>query len=405
MHGTSTHEGSRLATLREYQIIDTPPEAGFDRLASLAARVLRTPIAYLSFLDERRQWVKASVGLAARELPRDAQFCEALLAGDGPLVLADAAGDPRFAASPLVRENPRARFLAGMPLRSPCGKVLGALCALDTCPRAVDPETWETLEELAAVVSATLEARRERLRLSAQATALEQARQQLVELATTDPLTGLSNVRAFRQRLEHLVREGARGRRFALLLLDIDFFKKINDTYGHPGGDQALVEVAKVLSRRARGTDMVARVGGEEFALLLTDLSEADALHVAESLRELVSQITTPCTLTASLGVCWFEPLQVRSADDLYWAADEALYRAKRGGRNRVEVAPSSASALLGDDRAASVLVDDDAAREASGQLWNVTNHAHHTTRRAQLFESGDYHIQRLGIEGPEAFI
>jgi diguanylate cyclase (GGDEF)-like protein len=166
--------------------------------------------------------------------------------------------------------------------------------------------------------------------------ALVEARQRLAALAVTDELTQLPNRRAFRQRLEQLVCESARGRHFSLVILDVDHFKKINDTFGHDVGDKVLVAVADVLLGRLRRTDFVARIGGEEFALLLSDLSHEDALRVAEDLRARIAQMMVPCRVTASFGLCSHEESREASPERLFRAADAALYYAKNQGRNRV---------------------------------------------------------------------
>ena len=167
-------------------------------------------------------------------------------------------------------------------------------------------------------------------------TALVEARQRLAALAVTDELTQLPNRRAFRQRFDQLLADASRGRRFSLVMLDIDHFKKVNDTYGHDVGDQVLVAVAGVLAGRLRRTDFVARVGGEEFALLLADISHEDAQRVAEDLRSRIAQLELPCRVTASFGLCGYEERFASNPNALYRSADAALYRAKHQGRDRV---------------------------------------------------------------------
>ncbi|MGE0398880.1 MAG: diguanylate cyclase [Kofleriaceae bacterium] len=167
-------------------------------------------------------------------------------------------------------------------------------------------------------------------------TALKEAQIALAELAVTDDLTGLPNKRALRQRLEQLAREGARGRKFAVVVTDVDHFKKVNDTYGHKTGDEVLAAVARTLKSSIRITDFVGRYGGEEFVVLYTDVDETIAKVLAEKLRATVASIGVPVPITASFGVCANEVPLASDADGLIKAADEALYRAKRSGRNRV---------------------------------------------------------------------
>jgi diguanylate cyclase (GGDEF)-like protein/PAS domain S-box-containing protein len=167
-------------------------------------------------------------------------------------------------------------------------------------------------------------------------TALKNAQLALAELAVTDDLTGLPNKRALRQRLEQLAREGARGRKFAVVVTDVDHFKKVNDTYGHKTGDEVLAAVARTLKSSIRITDFVGRYGGEEFVVLYTDVDETIATTLAEKLRTAIAAIETPVKVTSSFGVCANVAPLVSDPDGLIGAADEALYRAKHAGRNRV---------------------------------------------------------------------
>lgn len=163
----------------------------------------------------------------------------------------------------------------------------------------------------------------------------------LAQMATTDPLTGLLNRRAFGERLQaELVRSARYGPACALLLLDIDHFKRINDEHGHAAGDTVLRGVAQLLQRQLRGSDAAGRLGGEEFAVLLPHTGREDALRVAESLRGRIAELrfaegeaTLACT--TSIGLVVADSAAV-AADDLLRQADQALYRAKAAGRDRV---------------------------------------------------------------------
>lgn len=193
---------------------------------------------------------------------------------------------------------------------------------------------------------------RQRREIEAHKLALEEKNEELARLVVRDPLTGVSN----RSHLDavaaaEVARLRRTGRTSSLVLLDIDRFKEINDRYGHPAGDAVLRQVAKVLSGAVREIDTLARMGGEEFAILLPDTPPREAAAVAERLRALIEAhpfTTSGVTirLTASFGVA---PFTVTDETDAltaaYRAADRELYRAKEQGRNRVcmaETTPAS---------------------------------------------------------------
>jgi len=176
---------------------------------------------------------------------------------------------------------------------------------------------------------------------AAQLLALQQKMDRLRGEADLDHLTGLANRRRFRVALS---REVERWRRYgapcALLLLDIDHLKTVNDTLGHPAGDVVIREIASTLIRVSRDTDTAARLGGEEFALLLAGIDDAKAESAAKRLRAILAQqpIAGVGNVTVSIGVAAC-PAHANSERTLYAASDEALYVAKNEGRNQVAVA------------------------------------------------------------------
>jgi signal transduction histidine kinase len=152
-------EDARLCELAAYGILDTPPEKEFDALAQLAAHILDVPIALVSLVDADRQWFKARVGLSATQTPRAISFCGHAVASGAAVVVSDAHVDVRFADNPAVVGAPFVRFYAGMPLRTPSGQVLGALCGIDHVRRDVTPRQLEMLAMLADQVVNQLELR------------------------------------------------------------------------------------------------------------------------------------------------------------------------------------------------------------------------------------------------------
>jgi diguanylate cyclase (GGDEF)-like protein len=169
----------------------------------------------------------------------------------------------------------------------------------------------------------------------------------LQKLAITDPVTGLSNHRFFQERIrEELERSGRHGRVFSLVMIDVDHFKKFNDRFGHPEGDKALAQIARLLKNATRTADSVSRYGGEEFALVLPETASAAALEVAERIRHDLEDTSIggppkdkrdPILITLSIGVSSY-PENGKTPEEIIEAADKALYRAKELGRNRVEV-------------------------------------------------------------------
>jgi diguanylate cyclase (GGDEF)-like protein len=159
----------------------------------------------------------------------------------------------------------------------------------------------------------------------------------LIEQAITDPLTGAFNRRHMGQRLREALQGGRpRERPTALMLIDVDHFKQINDEHGHDAGDAVLKGIVNVVRSRARKTDLLFRMGGEEFVLLLPDTSEADAMTLADDVREAiaVSPLLDGHKVTVSIGVGPASPGD--SVESWIKATDAAMYEAKESGRNRV---------------------------------------------------------------------
>jgi len=201
------------------------------------------------------------------------------------------------------------------------------------------PLTPEDVEFADTVIKAAVSANQRRKLLE---TTIADNRR-LEVLAQTDPLTEVLNRRALTERLSA---EMERGRRYestvSLLLIDLDHFKRINDTPGHLAGDDVLMEIAVLLQRAVRSVDVVARYGGEEFVIVLPETGVAGATAFAERTRELIEShhFNEPrgqqVQLTTSIGVAIFPAPGVETVEDFFAAADQALYRAKAEGRNRV---------------------------------------------------------------------
>jgi two-component system, cell cycle response regulator len=186
--------------------------------------------------------------------------------------------------------------------------------------------------------------------INGMAAKLEQSQQALRELATIDGLTGVYNRREFNRRLTvEIERSRREGHPVSLLMVDIDHFKKLNDTYGHQSGDDALRHFSALIKKEVRPGDLAARYGGEEFAVILPHADRKDVFAVAERLRILIAaqnieiQNDRKIKVTASLGCATF-PVDAETEDSLMAQADAALYKAKQGGRNRVCLAKQERS-------------------------------------------------------------
>ncbi len=192
--------------------------------------------------------------------------------------------------------------------------------------------------EIIGAISANLditERKTAERRIEEQKLALEEANQKLETLAVTDGLTGLSNHRRFQEELDSSFSYHERmSVPFSLILLDVDNFKKYNDAYGHPAGDDVLKKVARVLTETSRSYEVVARYGGEEFAVLLPGTAKEQAMLAAERFRIAIETVEWPMReVTASFGVASLDSL-VTKPRDLIQHADAALYASKQNGRN-----------------------------------------------------------------------
>ena len=154
------NEAARLKALRRYDVLDTPPEANFDRITKLAASLFDAPIALISLIDAKRQWFKSCLGMSAGEVDREIAFCAHAILTDDTLIVPDTLEDPRFRDNPQVTGAPFIRFYAGAPLVTPDEFRLGTLCIVDTVPRAFSSKQSGELRELAAIVIEALEVRR-----------------------------------------------------------------------------------------------------------------------------------------------------------------------------------------------------------------------------------------------------
>ena len=333
-------ENERLESLRQLQLLDSPIEERFERITRLACATLNVPIAAFSLIDKSRQWFKSAQGFNAHETSREASFCSHTILDDEIMLVPDTTKDERFADNPFVTGDMNINFYAGCPVRAPDGKKVGSLCAIDTRPRDMSPNEMQTLRDLAMLIETEL-----------RAVMLSKAQTQLLEeldtaqlLALVDPLTRLWNRRGIFELLNRRWREASRdGSVIVVVMADIDYFKKINDKYGHAGGDIVLQSVSRRLLAALREEDAIGRIGGEEFLLILTGCQAAELKRIVERIRIAVakSPVIIPeaeINVTLSFGASAIIPEPSMSMETFISFADKALYAAKQQGRNRVEV-------------------------------------------------------------------
>jgi len=267
---------------------------------------------------------------AGHRIAAGAGIVGAVVLAGAPICVGDVAQDPRY-----IEGIEGARSELAVPLVWE-GKTLGILNVESRLPDAYGPSDVTLLSTVAEQAAASLGNAR--------------LHQQTRHLAMTDPHTGLYNYRYYQDQVTAMVRDSQiSGVPFALIMLDIDHFKRVNDTYGHPTGDTVLEQVARVLRESCRQGDLSYRYGGEEFAITLPGTSPDVVLRVAERIREKIAgfpfitksgrRLEFP--MTVSVGVACF-PRDGMTHVDLLLAADKALYSAKAAGRDRVVSGPQS---------------------------------------------------------------
>lgn len=318
------NESQRLRAVRSYEIIDTPPEVNFDTLTRVAMHAVNTPAGVIGLMDADRLWFKSQIGIGVPQLDRKIAFCAyAIMRPNETLVVEDLQQDPRFRENPLVTQAPYLRFYAGAPLIDRHGYALGTIAVVDTQPRAFSEVQRILLRDLSALVIAALETRHQTNLLG--------------QMAMTDHLTGLANRVQFERALNS---EMAHARRidgaFTLFYMDLNHFKKVNDSFGHAAGDEVLREIARRMEKQVRAEDLLARFGGDEFGVLVRQSESAQ--QSAEVLaKRIVEAVRAPITLstgdTVSVGISIGMATYTRAVEsitDLLAQADSALYAAKR---------------------------------------------------------------------------
>lgn len=290
------------------------PDERFDRLTRLAQRLFDTPIALLRLEGSERPWFQSRFVRDTGQTPSELAFVAHASPEDDVLVVPDARADARFRDHPLVVDLPEIRFFAGCPVRAPDGSALGTLCVIDHEPREPHEDDVSALQDLAWMLEQDLRS---------------------LSLASTDVLTGLTNRRGFDSLAAHTIAVCRRvGEPATLLYFDLDDFKAVNDTLGHSAGDRVIRSFARDLRTTFRDSDVVARVGGDEFCVLLTSATTKDVERPLALLKGRLETRAGEPPVEFSVGVASYDPARHESVQALVDEADLRMYRDK-GSRGR----------------------------------------------------------------------
>ncbi|HEU4877960.1 MAG TPA: diguanylate cyclase, partial [Gemmatimonadaceae bacterium] len=267
---------------------DALPEESFDRVARLAAAALRSPVSIVSLVDDDRHIVKSSIGLTGRsrvwrKVPVAQRYVRQVVNTGRPVFIGNTSENRSHPDT--ESQAPDGVAYAVVPISTPDGQVIGTICVIDTAPHAWTHSEINGLIDVSSILMMELE-------LRSDLTLKRQTQEHLLYSTLHDALTGLPNRSLFTERLRHAMRRAARhpDDLFAVLFLDLDRFKDINDNLGHFAGDELLRAVARRLEACIRPEDTVARLSGDEFAILLESITDtSDAGRVAERIEEALS--------------------------------------------------------------------------------------------------------------------
>ncbi len=315
-------EAQRLAALHAHGILDTRPEPEFDALARIAGQALGAPVAFVGLLDVDRFWIKAGVGLESAERRRDVSLCACELTACGvPVVVQDLSRTECCAVLAALPQPSALRFFAAAPIVDSAGHLLGAVGVLDENSRTLSQTEHDGLLDIAQLALTALQAR--------------QRGRMLSQLAQTDPLTGAADRQQFEQALEVELRHSMRtGEPFAVLRLDLDGFADINTAYGQAAGDAVLREVGRRLHQQVRQGDLLARLGSDDFGIVMRHGGHQQAkmlvARIIAAVREPIRLGSAGEEVSAgiSIGVATYSD-EISSVSDLLAQADVSLHQAR----------------------------------------------------------------------------
>jgi diguanylate cyclase (GGDEF)-like protein len=324
----------RLQAVQRLRLLERVGDPALEAVTRVVAYVTGARAAAVHVLDDSHQHRIVATGVAVGSGPLDQTLCRHVATEGRALIISDVTLDERFSSLSFLLGPTPVRFYAAVPLADSEGTVIGTVCAFDPEPRTVTPVQVRRLEDLAKQAQAHIE-------LMALAADLGDA-------ASQDPLTGAVNSVVFRDRLSQALARARRyGREVLVAVMDVDRFKALNDSLGHPAGDQVLREVAACLRSVGRQEDTVGRLGGDEFGLI-AEVTTAGATLLLERLDHALStdtRLRAGVTVTIGTATAHSED----TPDTLIARADRAMYEAKRASNRPDPEPPLIASPLASD--------------------------------------------------------
>jgi diguanylate cyclase (GGDEF)-like protein len=312
-------ERAREQAVKNLRLLDTAPEERFDRVCRLAQRMFGTQMAGISLLDGQREWYKSAVALPAREIPRADSFLNVALESSDVTVVPDASADARFASHPQVTGEAGLRFYVACPVCVKGGIKVGALSLMSRSPRPFDDDDRALLRDLARLVENELSGTR---------------------LDNMDALTLLSNRRGLEELSQHALNICRRFARPATLLhFDVEAMDQINRRFGRHEGDLALKNLGRIMIHTFRASDVVARLGEDQFAVLMSDTTEENAAPALTRLFAALNEYNLTArrgyNLSYSVGTLQYRAEAHPSITGLLGAADMAMSERKRKKRQQ----------------------------------------------------------------------
>ncbi|MDE3010854.1 MAG: diguanylate cyclase [Pseudomonadota bacterium] len=347
-------ETARLEAVRGLDLLDTPPEAGFDLISELAARLFQLPVVLITLVEQDRVWCKSRFGLQfepAGDLPgmRPATGLD-----EGPCLVADAQADPRTRDHRQVTGAPGLRFLIAIPLCTREHHAVGALVGMDLVPRNWTGEQTAQFALLARLAVEHMELRRGARRALVLQQGLEELRVQLGQTAARDALTGSWNFNAVMVLLQQAHARSRRdGCAFAVMVLEVDGFEGLAPKFSSAAAGQILAEVGSRLRATLRGGDAIGRVGEARFLCVLESFGIDAARLVAERCRAAVARLPvsfehlTPhhTMVSVSVGLVLMDPAAACEPGAIVEHAEHLLDQSRADGGNRVSAAIMAPSA------------------------------------------------------------